>query len=39
MHTCVDQCTANKANNANGGMKWIEKGGGYYTECNLRLKG
>ena len=39
MHTCVDQYTANKANNANGGMKWIEKGGGYYTECNLRLKG
>jgi hypothetical protein len=39
MHTCVDQYNANKANNANGGMKWIEKGGGYYTECNLRLKG
>src|SRR5438270_10570558 len=39
MHTCVDQYNANKANNANGGMKWIAKGGGYYSECNKRLKG
>jgi len=39
MHTCVDQYNANKATNANGGMKWIEKGGGYYSECNKRLKG
>jgi len=39
MHTCVDQYNANKAANANGGMKWIEKGGGYYSECNKRLKG
>ena len=39
MHTCVDQYNANKANNANGGMKWIEKGGGYYSECTKRLKG
>ena len=39
MHTCVDQYKANKANNANGGLKWIEKGGGYYSECNKRLKG
>jgi len=39
MHTCVDQYNANKASNANGGMKWIEKGGGYYSECNKRLKG
>jgi hypothetical protein len=22
-----------------GGLKWIEKGGGYYSECNKRLKG
>jgi Caspase domain len=28
MHTCVDQYNTNKATNANGGMKWIEKGGG-----------
>src|ERR1700758_3877171 len=39
MHTCVDQYNANKASNGNGGMKWIEKGGGYYSECNKRLKG
>lgn len=38
MHTCVDQYNANKATNANGGMKWIEKGGGYYSECNKKLK-
>jgi hypothetical protein len=39
MHTCVDQYNANKTTNGNGGMKWIEKGGGYYNECNSRLKG
>jgi pyruvate/2-oxoglutarate dehydrogenase complex dihydrolipoamide acyltransferase (E2) component len=39
MHTCVDQYNSNKASNGNGGMKWIEKGGGYYSECNKRLKG
>jgi hypothetical protein len=39
MHTCVDQYNANKASNGNGGLKWIEKGGGYYSECNKRLKG
>jgi hypothetical protein len=39
MHTCVDQYNANKTNNGNGGMKWIEKGGGYYSECNKKLKG
>jgi hypothetical protein len=39
MHTCVDQYKANKASNGNGGMKWIQKGGGYYSECNKRLKG
>ncbi len=39
MHTCRDQYNANKATNANGGLKWIVKGGGYYSECNKRLKG
>jgi hypothetical protein len=39
MHTCLDQYNANKATNANGGLKWIEKGGGYYSECNKQLKG
>jgi len=39
MHTCVDQYNANKETNGNGGLKWIQKGGGYYSECNKRLKG
>jgi hypothetical protein len=39
MHTCVDQYNANKATNGNGGLKWIQKGGGYYSECNKHLKG
>jgi len=38
-HTCADQFTANKAGNANGGLKWIELSGGYYSECVSRLKG
>lgn len=37
--TCLDQYNANKATNGNGGLKWIEKGGGYYSQCNTRLKG
>jgi hypothetical protein len=39
MLTCLDQYRANKAGNGNGGLKWIQKGGGYYSECNKRLKG
>ncbi len=39
MHTCLDQYNVNKANGGNGGLKWIQKGGGYYSECNKRLKG
>ena len=38
MHTCADQWKANKAANTTGGMKWIEKGGGYWPECNRKLK-
>ena len=38
METCLDQYKANKANNANGGLKWIQRGGGYYSECVKRLK-
>jgi len=37
--TCLDQYHANKTTNGNGGLKWIQKGGGYYSECNKRLKG
>ena len=39
MHTCLDQYNADKADNTLGGLKWIAKGGGYYSECNKRLKG
>ncbi len=39
LKTCTDQYNANKAKNANGGLKWIVKGGGYWSECNKRLKG
>ena len=38
-HTCVDQYNANKATNGNGGMKWIAKGGGYWSACDKALKG
>jgi hypothetical protein len=37
--TCRDQYNENKANNGNGGLKWTQKGGGYYSECNKHLKG
>ncbi|MCE2565775.1 hypothetical protein [Komagataeibacter sp. FNDCF1] len=39
MHTCLDQYNANKATNANGGLRWIQSGGGYYSVCNSKLKG
>jgi len=39
MLTCLDQYKANKADNMNGGLKWIQKGGGYYSMCNKHLKG
>jgi hypothetical protein len=39
IHTCSDQWKANKASNANGGLRWIEKGGGYWSECSKKLKG
>jgi len=39
METCLDQYRANKATNANGGLRWIQKGGGYYSACNRHLKG
>jgi hypothetical protein len=39
LHTCVDQYKANKATNANGGHKWIEKGDGYWSLCDKHLKG
>ncbi|MPZ39576.1 MAG: hypothetical protein GEU95_16260 [Rhizobiales bacterium] len=37
MLTCLDQYRANKTDAGNGGLRWIQKGGGYYSECNRRL--
>jgi hypothetical protein len=34
MLTCLDQYV-----NLNGGLKWIQRGGGYYSMCNKHLKG
>lgn len=39
LKTCADQYNANKVRNANGELKWIEKGGGYWSQCNTKLKG
>jgi hypothetical protein len=39
LHTCAAQFKANKTADGNGGLRWIQKGGGYYSECNKRLKG
>lgn len=36
--TCSEQFQANKAANANGGLRWVEKGGGYWSKCNAHLK-
>ncbi|TIO34267.1 hypothetical protein [Mesorhizobium sp.] len=38
LHTCLDQYYANKDANTLGGLKWIQKGGGFYSLCNARLK-
>ena len=38
LHTCLDQYKANKGADANGGLRWIEPGGGYFSACNNRLK-
>jgi len=37
--TCLDQYKANKATNASGGLRWLQKGGGYYSQCVKKLKG
>jgi hypothetical protein len=38
MHTCVDAYHANKDANTLNGLKWIQKGGGFYSLCNAALK-
>lgn len=37
MHTCLDQYRANKEKGVEQ-PNWIAKGGGYYSECNTKLK-
>jgi hypothetical protein len=37
--TCSEQFQANKATGGNGGLRWQEKGGGYWSQCNKKLKG
>ena len=39
LKTCLDQFKANEATNSNGGLKWVQKGGGYLSECKKHLKG
>jgi len=39
LKTCFDQYKANEATNSNGGLKWVQKGGGYWSECKKHLKG
>jgi hypothetical protein len=40
IHTCSTQWKANKAANTTGGMHWNQKGGGgFWSECDKRLKG
>lgn len=38
LHTCVDQYNANKTSGGNGELKWIQAGGGYWSQCNTKLK-
>nr|WP_246245756.1 hypothetical protein [Mesorhizobium zhangyense] len=38
MHTCLEQYYDNKDSDSLAGLRWIQKGGGYYSLCNARLK-
>jgi len=38
LHTCVDSYHENKSANTLNGLKWIQKGGGYWSLCNTALK-
>jgi hypothetical protein len=39
MRTCLDQYRVNKTSGGNANLKWIQRGGGYYSQCNRQLKG
>lgn len=38
MQACLAQYNVNKTNGGNGNLKWIQSGGGYYSECTKHLK-
>ncbi|MER8898530.1 hypothetical protein [Mesorhizobium sp. M0676] len=38
MHTCLEVYYANKDANTLNGLRWIQKGGGFYSLCNAKLK-
>ncbi len=38
MHSCLKQYHANKEAGTLSGLRWIQKGGGYYSLCSKRLK-
>ncbi|CDN54975.1 RTX toxin hemolysin-type calcium-binding protein [Neorhizobium galegae bv. officinalis bv. officinalis str. HAMBI 1141] len=38
LHTCVDAYHANKDAGTLNDLKWIQKGGGYWSLCNTALK-
>jgi hypothetical protein len=38
MKTCVDSYHVNKQKGTLNGLKWIQKGGGYYSLCSAALK-
>ena len=38
MHTCLEEYYSNKDADTLNGLRWIQKGGGYYSICNARLK-
>lgn len=38
MKTCVDSYRANKEAGSLNGLKWIQKGGGYWSLCSAALK-
>jgi hypothetical protein len=38
LHTCVDAYHANKDAGTLGGLKWIQKGGGFWSLCTAKIK-
>ncbi len=38
LHTCADAYRAHKKAGTLNGLRWIQKGGGFYSLCNRKLK-